>query len=282
MGPNFIINLEHTINSGQVFLWNKIGSNWTGINGQEILLICQDPFKIESSMNRQDCFFRNDDDLKKILSDISRDKTVRSAAIQFTGLRLVRQDIFQCYVSFLCSSNASIRNIKLMLTNLCQKFGEKIEFNKQEYFTFPTPQKLATASTKQLLDCKLGFRAKYVKDAAKLVYSGKIDLESLKRSDYYSALEKLRTVCGIGSKIADCILLFSLDKLEAFPVDRWSQRILLKYYSKVFEDINEKPLTEKKYDELHEKIVNYFGPYAGYAQQFLFKMEREINEKNWL
>ncbi len=282
MRDNFKINLEHTINSGQVFLWNKIEEEWVGVNGQEIIVAQQDPLKISSSSGKSNYFFREDDNLKKILSSIRKDKTADSAVMHFPGLRLVRQDTFQCYISFICSSNASIRNIKLMLTNLCKKFGEKTEFNKHECFTFPTPEKLAAASVKQLLDCKLGFRVKYVRDAAKIVDSGRLDLESLKKMDYQSSLEKLRMIYGIGNKIADCILLFSLDKLEAFPIDRWSQRILLKYYSKIFNDINEKPLTEKKYEELHKEIVNYFGPYAGYAQQFLFKMERELNEKNWL
>lgn len=282
MRGKFTINLEHTINSGQVFLWNKIGEEWIGVNGQEILVAQQDPLEIRSSSGKDDYFFRKEYDLKKILSSIRRDKIVNSAVTHFPGLRLVRQDTFQCYISFICSSNASIRNIKLMLTNLCKKFGEKIEFGKHECFTFPTPKKLADASIKQLLDCRLGFRAKYVRDAAKKVHSGELDLESLKKMDYQTSLEKLRMIYGIGNKIADCILLFSLDKLEAFPIDRWSQRILLKYYSKIFNDINEKPLTEKKYEELHKEIVNYFGPYAGYAQQFLFKMERDLNEKNWL
>ena len=282
MCTKFEINLEHTINSGQVFLWNKSGEEWIGVNGQEIIVVQQDPLKIRSSSGKTDYFFRKDDNLKKILSDIRRDEVANSAVMRFPGLRLVRQNTFQCYISFICSSNASIRNIKLMLTNLCKKFGEKTEFNKHEYFTFPTPEKLAAASTKQLLDCRLGFRAKYVRDAAKMVDSGRLDFEALKKMDYQTSLEKLRTIYGIGNKIADCILLFSLDKLEAFPIDRWSQRILLKYYSKIFNDINEKPLTEKKYEELHKEIVNYFGPYAGYAQQFLFKMERDLNEKNWL
>lgn len=282
MRTKFTINLEHTINSGQVFLWDKIGEEWIGVNGQEVIVAQQNSLKIRSSSGKASHFFREDDNLKKILSSIRRDRIVNSAIMRFPGLRLVRQDTFQCYISFICSSNASIRNIKFMLTNLCRKFGKKTEFDKHEYYTFPTPEKLATASIKQILDCRLGFRAKYVRDAAKMVDSGKLDLEALKKMDYQSSLEKLRTIYGIGNKIADCILLFSLDKLEAFPIDRWSQRILLKYYSKIFNDISEKPLTEKKYEELHKEIVNYFGPYAGYAQQFLFKMERELNEKSWL
>ncbi|MFI5416406.1 MAG: DNA repair protein, partial [Nitrososphaerales archaeon] len=96
------------------------------------------------------------------------------------------------------------------------------------------------------------------------------------------AIDSLKNILGIGNKVADCIALFSLDKMEAFPIDRWTQRILLKYYKKFFDNVTEKPVTEKKYEKLHEEIVEYFGPYAGYAQQFLFKMERDLNEKKWL
>ena len=103
----------------------------------------------------------------------------------------------------------------------------------------------------------------------------------MKSSGYLEAKRKIRIIPGIGNKVADCILLFSLDKLESFPLDRWMIRILEKYYSKKFQ-IDTKTITEKQYDILHEKIVDYFGPYAGYAQQFLFKMERENYQKKWL
>ena len=88
-------------------------------------------------------------------------------------------------------------------------------------------------------------------------------------------------VYGIGNKVADCILLFSLEKLESFPIDRWILRVLEKNYADKFR-LNGKSLTEKKYDEMHEQIIDHFGPYAGYSQQFLFKMERDLNQKSWL
>ena len=276
------INLNLTINSGQVFLWNKIGSTWFGIDNEDLLVIKENPFEIVSSPRKMNKFFREEDNLDNILEEISKDKLVKNAVKHFSGLRLIRQDPFQCYISFICSSNSTIRNIKRMLENLCKKFGNKIEFDKEQFFTFPRPEKLANASNKDLLSCGLGFRAKYVKHAAKMVSSEKINFESLRKKDYKSALEILKTVPGIGNKVADCILLFSLDKLESFPLDRWTQRILQKYYSRVFDDIQVKSLTEKKYSMLHEKIVEYFGPYAGYSQQFLFKMERDLNKKSWL
>ena len=133
----------------------------------------------------------------------------------------------------------------------------------------------------EISKCGLGYRSKFILDAAKTIESKRIDLESLKKSKYCEAKEVIRSVPGIGNKVADCILLFSLDKLEAFPLDRWMIRILEKYYSNQFR-LETKSITEKQYDLLHQKIIDYFGPYAGYAQQFLFKMERENYQKKWL
>ncbi|SHO42627.1 putative helix-hairpin-helix motif protein [Nitrosotalea sinensis] len=275
------INIETTINSGQVFLWNKIGEQWVGIDGQDIMILRQKPYSLKSSGNI-DNFLRRDDNLEKILKNISTDRTVRDAIKQSSGLRLIRQDPFQCYISFICSSNSSIQNIKSMLENLCRKFGVKKEFGKYQLHTFPRVETLANATMNELLDCRLGFRAKYVKEASLAVNSNKIDFKELRKLDYQTAIRSLKNILGIGNKVADCIALFSLDKLEAFPIDRWTQRILLKYYKDIFCDVSEKPLTEKKYEKLHDDIVKYFGPYAGYSQQFLFKMERDLNKKSWL
>ena len=146
---------------------------------------------------------------------------------------------------------------------------------------FPDPKKIATAKKHELQSCGLGYRAIAVKKAAEAIVSGEIDFDFLKKSDYHVAKESLLNIFGIGNKVADCILLFSLEKMDSFPLDRWMLRVLQKYYSDKFE-LDMKTLTEKRYENLHNKIVKYFGPYAGYSQQFLFKMERELNQKKWL
>lgn len=276
------IDLDSTINSGQVFLWEKIDNDWYGVNGSEILKITQDPFGIVSSQKKTTDFFRQDDNLEKILRSIKKDKIVKNAITSFSGLRLMRQDPFQCYISFICSSNASIQNIKQMLKKISEKFGTEINFHGHNFHTFPAAKKLANASIPELLSCSLGFRAKYVKRASQEVVTGKIDFDYLKKADYKTAKDLLVNVYGIGDKIADCILLFSLEKLEAFPIDRWTLRILRKYYSDVFDESISKSITKKKYEIIHEKIIEYFGPFAGYSQQFLFKMERDLNNKKWL
>ncbi|MFB5598019.1 MAG: DNA-3-methyladenine glycosylase 2 [Nitrosopumilaceae archaeon] len=274
------LNVDSSINSGQVFLWEKHDNIWYGINGKDILSINESPFRIRSSGKTPD-FFRKTDNLKKILNEISKDKIIKSAIDHSNGLRLLRQDPFQCYISFIVSSNSSIQNIKQTLQKLCKKFGKKIEFEKKEFFLFPEPEILSKASNIELQSCGLGYRAKFVKEASSAVSSGKIDFGKLKKMSYHDSKSALMEVFGIGNKVADCILLFSLEKLDAFPLDRWMLRILQKYYSDKF-TIEGQTLTDKKYNELHEKIVSYFGPYAGYSQQFLFKMERDHNQKRWL
>ena len=278
MKDKFEINIDDTINSGQVFLWKKIDSKWHGVNGKKILIL-KDKLDVKSKDIHN--FFRFDDDFQGIKKKLSKDKVMKKAINNFPGMRILRQDPFQCYISFIVSSNSNIPNIQTRLQKLSQKFGEKMIIDKNEFFLFPKPEKLANASINEIAKCGLGYRTKYVKKAAIAVNKGMIDFSTLKKQDYQEARDSLCQVFGIGKKVADCILLFSLEKLEAVPLDRWVLRILQKYYSKEFQ-ISTKTITEKTYDELHNKIVDHFGEYAGYGQQFLFKNERDSFAKKWL
>ncbi len=273
------ISLENTINSGQVFLWKKLDGFWYGVNGQNILKI--DESGVISSYQNEIDFFRQTDNLKKIIHSISKDKITKNAVEKYLGLRLLRQEPFQCFISFIVSSNSNIQKIKSSLENLSNKFGKKIIFDKKEFRLFPEPKILANLRIEEVFDCGLGYRSKFVIEASKMIQSKQIDLENLRKDTYHNANQIMQSVPGVGNKVADCILLFSLDKLEAFPLDRWMIRILEKYYPDRF-GLETKSITPKQYELLHEKIVNYFGPYAGYAQQFLFKMERENYQKKWL
>ena len=280
LSVNFKVNFDYSINSGQVFLWKKIDAKWYGIDGKRVLVL-ENAQKFKKNMKYETDFFRLDDNFEKISNDLKNDNYVRNALKMFPGLRLIRQNPFQCYISFIVSSNSNIPNIKSRLQNLCKTFGKRKIVDGKEFFLFPEPSDLANASVLDIKKCGLGYRAKAVKTASLSVLDKKIDFDSLKKLDYHAAKEELTKVFGIGNKVADCILLFSLEKLEAFPLDRWMLRILQKYYSKEFQ-ISTKTLTEKTYDQLHENIVEHFGSYAGYAQQFLFKMERDIYKKKWL
>ena len=275
---NFETNLSDTINSGQVFLWKKFDSKWYGVNGKKVLILEE---KLDKNNKDIHNFFRFDDNFQKIKNQLSKDNVVKDAIKKFPGMRILRQDPFQCYISFIVSSNSNIPNIQTRLEKLCHTFGEKKMIQAKEFFLFPEPKILADASIENIAKCGLGYRSKYVKEAAIAVDKGIIDFPSIKKLDYQNARDTLCQVFGIGKKVADCILLFSLDKLEAVPLDRWVLRILQKYYSKEFQ-ITTKTITDKTYDNLHDKIVEHFGKYAGYGQQFLFKNERDIFEKKWL
>jgi N-glycosylase/DNA lyase len=275
------INVEHTINSGQVFLWQKFGKKWYGINGNDVLSVDEGaPSEVSSYQKNDYDLFRDSDNVGKILKTMSKDPVLNDAIKKFSGLRLMRQDPFQCYISFIVSSNSSIQNIRLTLQKIAKKFGNKVTFDKIEFYTFPTPQRLAAAQKSELLSCGLGYRAKFVKNAALAIKENQIDFDFLKKTDYYTAKSGLLGVDGIGNKVADCILLFSLEKLESFPLDRWIIRSLQNYYGNRF-SFEGKTLTDKKYQMLHKQLVDYFGPYAGYCQQFLFKMVRDSNQKKW-
>ncbi len=280
MQDNFTIDVENSINSGQVFLWEKNEDYWYGINGQDILRVSSSG-KIKTFLNIKTDFFREKDNLEKIIRSISKDKITKIAVEQYSGLRILEQDPFQCLISFIVSANSNIQKIKSSLEKISKEFGTRVEFQNKEFFLFPKPEILAEASIDKIKHCGVGYRAQFIKDAAEMVLLKKIDFEYLKKCEYKIAKEKICSVPGVGNKVADCVLLFSLNKLEAFPLDRWMIRILGKYYSDKFQ-LETKTITEKQYIILHEKIVSYFGPFAGYAQQFLFKMERENYQKKWL
>jgi len=280
MQDNCTINVENSINSGQVFLWKKNEKYWYGVNGQDVLKI-DNSGNIKSYQNNKIDFFRKKDDIEKIIKSISKDSVTKKAVKQYLGLRVLEQDPFQCLISFITSSNSNIQKIKNSLEKISKKFGTKIIFQNQEFFLFPEPKKLAKASINDIKSCGVGYRAQFIKEAASMTMLKKIDFEYLKKSNYQDAKKEICLIPGVGNKVADCVLLFSLNKLEAFPLDRWIIRILEKYYSDKFQ-LKTKTITEKQYDIIHEKILNHFGPFAGYAQQFLFKMERENYQKKWL
>jgi len=280
MKNKFTIDVDNSINSGQVFLWQKSKENWYGIDGQNILKINQSG-KIKSISNKKTDFFRKNDDIKSIIKSISKDKTIKKAVKEYEGLRIFNQDPFQCMISFIISSNSNIQKIKNSLEKISKKFGTKVIIQNKEFFLFPKPENIAKASINEIKVCGVGYRAPFIKEAAKMVTLKKVNFEYLKNSDYNETKRNLRLIPGVGNKVADCIMLFSLNKLDAFPLDTWMIKILEKYYSNEFQ-IKTKTITEKQYEILHKKIVDYFGPYCGYAQQFLFKMERENYEKKWL
>jgi len=225
-------------------------------------------------------YFRLEDDLPTILTQIVKDKHMEKAVKTLKGLRILRQDPWECLIAYICATYQNIPAIKRMLFNLSRKFGEKTVLDCCAFYTFPTAEKLAKASLRELAECGLGYRAKYVSEAAKKVAKGELETESLKEKSYEKARETLLTLLGVGLKVADCVSLFALEKLEAFPVDVWIKRAILKHYANHFEEefirriSLKKSLTKADYERLSLFGRSYFGVYAGYAQEYLYHFER--------
>jgi N-glycosylase/DNA lyase len=281
-------DLEHTLKCGQLFRWRKLGDWWYGIVNEKIVKIRQiedelqyRTFPEEMNAGFVKNYFRLDDNLPHILSQISRDEHIRKAIQRFSGLRIIRQQPWECLISYLCATYKNIPAIKEMILNLSKRFGTKITFDGYDFYTFPKSSDLANTDCEELRKCKLGFRAKWVLKTSKIIHDEEADLEALRKTDYEHARNELLSLPGVGQKVADCVTLFSLNKLEAFPVDVWMKRIILKYYSSHFEPLfiekirNKRSLTPHEYREISLFGRKYFGRYAGYAQEYLFSLARE-------
>lgn len=280
-------DLDYTLSCGQVFRWEKLSECWRGVLNEAIVKIGQTneilcfqsyPKKIDLSFVRN--YFRLDDDLPSIYSRIKKDRFVSEAVKRFHGLRLMRQDPWECLISYTCATNKNIPAIKDMISNMCMRFGKKIHAEDEEFYSFPKPIDLAEASLRELKLCKLGFRAERVRATAKLVSRGAFNLEALKTLPYERAKKELMALPGVGPKVADCVLLFSLDKLEAFPIDVWMKRIILEYYANHFDSVFvEEAKAKRSLSPLEYEAINffgrkYFGEYVGYAQEYLFHFRR--------
>ena len=278
-----VFDLDFTLCCGQVFRWQKRGDWWFGVVGERVFKIRQCGAELEFE-NVSEVFVREyfglDDDLQKISESICKDEFIAAALRRFEGLRIVRQVPWECLISFICATYKSIAAIELMLSKLSKKYGEKVSFDGLDFYTFPTVDKLAKASENGLRECGLGYRAKYVQATAKKISEGNFNLEDLKSLPYLEAKKRLVKFPGVGLKVADCVLLFSLEKTEAFPVDVWVKRAILNHYANHFLEAlvkklsKQESLSNSEYEKLNAFGRSYFGKYAGYAQEYLYHYER--------
>ena len=294
------LNPEITVNSGQMFLWENYKNSWYGVYKSHILKFSLDHKNsgkgtydhlyfdsLPELDNWQQLVFRLDDDINYISSCLTNDNIISQLFKKYSGLWLMRQDPFQCMISFACSSNTNIPMIRRMLKNLCRKFGIKREIDEKKFFTFPTTKSLAKASINELCSCGIGYRAKTIKSLTEKIIIGTLNIEELSRCKYDEAKEKLLGIYGIGNKLADCILLFSLEKTEAFPIDVWIARSIHSYYRALLNqesfklDFKSTKLSPNKYNLLSKIMRQHFGKYAGYAQQYLYYHMRCSANKKW-
>lgn len=204
---------------------------------------------------------RLDDDLPVVFEEMD-DPLVADARDAYPGMRVVDDPFFPCLVSFICSAQMRVERIHAMQTALSREFGETIAFDGTTYHAFPTPERLAAATEAELRELGLGYRAPYVQRSAELAATGAVDPTAVRTKDYEDAREALQAFVGVGDKVADCVLLFSLGFLEAVPLDTWIRTAVEEHY----------PDCEKgSYAETSRAIRRAFGgEYAGYAQTYVF------------
>jgi N-glycosylase/DNA lyase len=280
-------SLEHTLDCGQLFRWQKLGDWWYGVTADKAIKLKQNEEGLifeafPDTPNRAfiERYLRLDDDLPSIYAKIDKDEQVREAIRRFCGLRLIRQEPWECLISYICATYKSIPAIKKMVNTISRCYGKRLTFDGIDFYTFPKPADLAQLNCTNLRSCGLGFRAERVVETAKRVDNGDLSLEALKQMDYLEAKRELMSLPGVGHKVADCVLLFSLEKLEAFPIDVWMKRAATNLYANHFDvsfikRVSSKgSITPKEYNTIAQFGREYFGDHAGYAQEYLFHFLR--------
>ncbi len=290
-------DLAATLDSGQVFRWRLVENSWHGVVGKHHLRLTQTETGIHATAalpvadwNFLRQFLQTEIDFDVVLKAFPDDEPMRHAVDACRGLRLLRQDPWECLATFILSSTKQIVQIRQIVANLCERFGEPLlpprsaglrsgalewparntpgQRPALQSFCFPTPQKIAAASEAELRGCKMGFRAPSLHAAARQIADGSFDLERIREFDYAAARTELMKLRGVGGKIADCVLLFAYGFDGAFPVDVWIERALQELY------FPRRRASEKR---LRKFADTHFGPHAGYAQQYLFHYIRTRN-----
>jgi N-glycosylase/DNA lyase len=272
-------DLAATLESGQAFRWRFVNGGWNGVVANRWVRLRADSFSLAAEVARPTAdwnwladYLQLDLDLATVITTFPDDEPMRTAVNACRGLRLLRQEPWECLASFILSSTKQIVQIRQIVSLLCERFGESLPA-AADYgpaFAFPTPARLARATEAELRACKMGFRAPYLLESARLVAEEQIQLERLRQLPVEIAREEFLKLPGVGRKIADCVLLFAFGFQSAFPVDVWVMKALQRLYF---------PRRRAKAKRLRHFSETHFGPNAGYAQQYLFHYMRTKHER---
>lgn len=266
-------NLQMTLLGGQSFAWDYEDDFYYGFTNKNIIKLKQEnetlywqTYPSTDDFDFIKKYFRLDVDYEKILKAIQKDKHIKKAIVKYPDLRLLKQDFEETLLSFIISSNNNIKSIRKIIRLLNFKFGKSISINKKKIYLFPDTEMLANASMNDLLVCKLGFRAKYLKSTARLLLETNLK-EKIQSLDENKARNELLKIRGVGDKITDCVLVFGLGFDNVTPLDVWAKRAFIKYY---------KLPPKMHYEEMRKWISNHFNGYAAWAGQFLFEYIRTM------
>ena len=278
-------DLEKTLDSGQVFHWQKVGDGFIGAIGDLAVYVEQDRRALKVRFGEPPKqphgsrvlprlvarYFALDHPLAEICDSFPKDPVMKAARDFCRGLRIIRQPKWECLATFICSSMKQVAHIRQISLALRKRFGEHRRISDQLVYAFPSPRRLAQVSEKQLVECKLGYRSKNLRTTARLVSSGRANLEAWSALSDTDLRKELCALPGVGPKIANCVMLFAYERLRAFPIDVWIERVLRQHYLS-----GRRKMTPQQLQQFSE---TYFGKHGGYAQQYLFHHARMVSRR---
>ncbi|WP_315119402.1 DNA glycosylase [uncultured Clostridium sp.] len=267
--------LAHIFECGQCFRWNKTETgSYIGVafgkvievekKGNDVLIYNTNEEEFKDIWVGYFDLYRDYSEIKTILK---KDSLLEKSVIFGNGIRLLQQEPFEIIISFIISANNRIPMIKRAIDKISKKWGEAVEYKGNTYYAFPTIDKLKDATEEELELCGTGFRAKYIADTVNKIYNKEFDIDCIKEKSDDDCHKALQNFMGIGPKVADCIMLFSMGKYSAFPVDVWVKRAMQHFY--LAPDLSLKKIRDFGRDK--------FGEVSGFAQQYLFYYARENN-----
>lgn len=263
----------HIFDCGQCFRWDMSDDgSYTGVADGKAVNISKNgdsvTVKNTTKAEFEDFWVKYLDlnfDYGELKNTLSKDKVLEAAIKSGEGIRILNQDLWECIISFIISANNNIPRIKGIIKNFCCRFGDRIDFDGVEFYTFPSAERLCGITLDDLKPLRAGYRDKYLIDAIEKVNRKEIDLNFIKEAPYEEAKKEIMKIKGVGNKVADCILLFGAGKKNAFPVDVWIKRVMDTLYK-----------DEMKDRDISDFAKERFGEYGGYAQQYLFYYMREM------
>lgn len=270
--PDF--DLAMTLDSGQVFHWERRGNGFIGAIGDRAIYVEQRGAQIFSSpgsMSAVRHYFALDHNLPGICAAFPDDPAISTARDYCRGLRIIRQPIWECLASFITSSMKQVAHIRQMSRALRERFGVRTLLGENEVYLYPAARRLACAGEGELRECGLGYRAKNLLLTAQKVSSGDAALEAWRVLPDDELRAELCRLPGVGAKVANCVMLFAYERLRAFPIDVWIERVLRERYFARRRNVTS--------ERLRQFCDSYFGEHGGYAQQYLFHHARKTSPR---
>ncbi len=261
-------DLKHTFDCGQCFRWEENEGVFTGVAGNFVGIFEKvgEEIRLKTNCPNEKFWIEYldlDRDYAAIKKKVSINPLMEKAVEYGKGIRILKQDFFECLISFIISQRASIPKIKSCVKKICENWGEEIVFENEKYYSFPTPEMLKNVTEEDFRKIGTGYRAPYLVKCVNAVLTGEINEKDLLEMSTSSAREKVMSLYGVGDKVCDCVMLFSLKKYDLFPSDVWIKRVMCEYFAS-----NEKDA--KKDGE------TLFGTLSGFAQQYLFYYRKNM------